>query len=111
MENTKKTALGIDENIEAALSYFLGFITGILFLLLEKDSKFVRFHAMQSTIVTLLLFVIVTVLGMIPLLWLIFPLIWMAELVLWLFLMYKAYQGELFKLPTIGDIAAKQVGM
>ncbi len=110
MENKNKTALGIDENIEGALSYFLGFITGILFLLLEKDSKFVRFHAMQSTIIFLLLFVIIAVLGIIPLFWLIIPLIWIAELILWLFLMYKAYQGELLKLPVIGDIAAKQVG-
>ncbi len=110
MDNKNKTAMGIDENLEGALSYFLGFITGILFLLLEKDSKFVRFHAMQSTIVFLLLFVVMTVLGMIPLLWMIIPLIWIAELVLWLLLMYKAYQGETYKLPTIGDIAAKQVG-
>ncbi len=110
MENKNKTALGIDENIEGALSYFLGFITGILFLLLEKDCKFVRFHAMQSTIVFLLLIVINAVLGVIPLLWMIFPLIGLVELALWLLLMYKAYKGEVFKLPVIGDMAAKQVG-
>jgi len=111
MENKNKTALGIDENIEGALSYFLGFITGILFLLLEKDSKFVRFHAVQSIIISLLLFVIIAVLGIIPLLRLIIPLIWIVELILWLLLMFKAYQGEVFKLPVIGDIAAKQVGV
>lgn len=110
MENKNKTALGIDENLEGALSYFLGFITGILFLLLEKDNKFVRFHAMQSIIVSVLLFVINAVLGIIPLFWIIMPLIGLVGLILWLLLMYKAYQGETYKLPTIGDIAAKQVG-
>lgn len=104
----KKTSLGIDENIEGALSYFLGFITGILLLLLEKDNKFVRFHAMQSTIVSILLFVVVVILGIIPLFWLMLPFIWLLELILWLLLMFKAYQGEMFKLPVIGDIAEQQ---
>jgi len=50
MESKSKTALGIDENIEGLLCYVLGFITGILFLVLEKDNKFIRFHAMQSIV-------------------------------------------------------------
>lgn len=58
MENKSKTALGIDENIEGLLCYVLGFLTGILFLVLEKDNKFVRFHAMQSIVTFLALFVI-----------------------------------------------------
>lgn len=110
-EVNKVTALGIDENLEGALCYVLGFVTGIIFLILEKDNKFVKFHAMQSTIISLLLFVIIAVLGIIPLFWLIIPLIWIAELILWLLLMYKAYQGEVFKLPVIGDIAAEQAGI
>lgn len=105
----KKTSLGIDENIEGALSYFLGFITGILFLVLEKDNKFVRFHAVQSIIISVLLFVIVMILGVIPLFWLILPFVWLLELILWLLLMFKAYQGEKFKLPVIGDIAEQQM--
>lgn len=105
----KETSLGIDENIEGALSYFLGFITGILFLVLEKDNKFVRFHAMQSIIISVLLFVIVMILGIIPLFWLILPFVWLLELILWLLLMFKAYQGEKFKLPVIGDIAEQQM--
>ena len=105
----KKTSLGIDENIEGALSYFLGFITGILFLVIEKDNKFVRFHAMQSIIISVLLFVIVMILGIIPLFWLMLPFVWLLELILWLLLMFKAYQGEKFKLPVIGDIAEQQM--
>src|SRR5659263_765145 len=44
----KKTSMGLDENIAGALCYFLGFITGIVFLLTEKDNKFIKFHAIQS---------------------------------------------------------------
>ena len=50
MKNMEKTSLGLDENVEALLSYILGWVTGIVFLVIEKNSKFVRFHAMQSTI-------------------------------------------------------------
>jgi uncharacterized membrane protein len=113
MENFKKTTLGIDENIEAALCYFLGFITGILFFVLEKESKFVRFHAMQSISIFIPLFVINVVLGFILAIsvvgLMLFPLIYLIELLLWIFLMYKAYKGEKFKLPAVGDFAEKQV--
>jgi uncharacterized membrane protein len=113
MENVKKTSLGMDENIEAALSYFLGFLTGILFFLLEKESKFVKFHAMQSIAVFIALFVINMVLGIILTITIVglflFPLIYLIEVILWIFLMYKAYKGEKFKLPIVGDFAEKQV--
>jgi uncharacterized membrane protein len=103
----------MDENIEAALSYLLGFITGILFFVLEKDSKFVRFHAMQSIAVFIALFVINIVLGIILSVSIVglmlFPLIYLIEVILWIFLMYKAYKGEKFQLPVVSDFAEKQV--
>jgi len=105
-----KTALGIDENIEGLLCYVLGFITGILFLVLEKDNKFVRFHAMQSIVTFLALFVISMVIGIIPVLgWMLSGLLGLVGLVLWLLLMFKAYQGEMYKLPIAGDLAEKQI--
>lgn len=105
-----KTALGIDENIEGLLCYVLGFITGIVFLVLEKENKFVRFHAMQSIAVFLPLFVIGFVIWMIPFIgWAIGTLLWIVELVLWLLLMLKAYQGETYKLPVAGDFAEQQI--
>jgi uncharacterized membrane protein len=102
----QKTSTGLDQNIAGLLAYVLGFITGIIFLILEKDNKFVRFHAMQSTIIFLVLLVI----GMIPffgpvLSFIVSPI----AFILWIVLMYKAYQGEMFKLPVIGDYAAKWV--
>lgn len=113
MDNVKKTSLGMDENIEAALSYFLGFLTGILFFVLEKDSKFVKFHSMQSIAVFIALFVINMVLGIILAITIVglmlLPLIYLIEVILWIFLMYKAYKGEKFKLPVVGDFAEKQV--
>ncbi len=48
---TKKTALGLSENIEGALAYLAGWITGLVFWFLEPENKFVRFHAMQSIVV------------------------------------------------------------
>ena len=104
------TALGIDENIEGLLCYVLGFITGILFLVVEKDNKFVRFHAMQSIATFLILFVVSVVIGFIPFIgWVISPLIGLAGLILWLLLMFKAYKGEKYKLPIAGDFAEQQI--
>jgi len=108
--NNSKTALGVDENIEGLLCYVLGFITGILFLILEKDNKFVRFHAMQSIATFLIIFVISMVIGFIPVIgWLLSPLIGLVALILWLLLMFKAYKGEKYKLPIAGDFAEQQV--
>lgn len=104
------TALGIDENIEGLLCYVLGFATGVLFLVLEKDNKFVRFHAMQSIATFLGLFVISMVVGFIPIIGLVIsPLIGLAGLILWLLLMFKAYNGEKYKLPIVGDFAEQQI--
>ena len=97
---------GLPKNTAAALSYVLGWLTGIVFLLIEKD-KFVRFHAAQSIVV----FGILTVVVLIPGIgWVIAPLAWIVGFVLWLVLIFKAYQGEEFKLPWIGDLAKKLLG-
>lgn len=93
-----------------------GLLSGILFLVIEKDSQFVRFHALQSTMVFLTIFVatvLTSTLWAIPLIgWLISTLLNMLlvslTLILWLFLMFKAYSGERFKLPILGDLAEQQ---
>ena len=106
----KKTVLGIDQNLEAVLCYVIGWVTGIVFLVLEKENKFVRFHATQSLIVFLGLFIIGVVFGFIPIIgWIISILLTPVGIVLWIILMFKAFQGEMYRLPVVGDIAAEQV--
>ena len=100
------TSLGMDENIEALLCYSFGWVTAIIFLVMEKNSIFVRFHAVQSLVAFLGLTVALGILVMIPQ-WGIFgaSLLWFAGVALWAALMWKAYQGEWFKLPLIGHFA------
>jgi uncharacterized membrane protein len=101
-----RTVTGLPENTEAALTYLFGWITGLIFLLMEKDNKKIRFHAMQSIIT----FGVATLVTMVPVIgWMLSPLIWLVAFILWLVLIVKAYQGEMFKLPVIGDFAAKQM--
>ena len=105
-----KCSNGLQANVAALLSYLLGVITGILFYVIEKDNKFVRFHAMQSIITFGALFVLNMILAFIPGIgWILSPIIGIVALILWIVLMMKAYQGEDFKLPIIGDIAEKQI--
>lgn len=97
---------GLTANVAAALSYVLGFITGIVFLLTSKD-KYVRFHAWQSTITSIGVVVLNFVLGLTISGLLLVPLIGLGSLILFIVLIVKAYQGEKFKLPIIGDYAEK----
>jgi uncharacterized membrane protein len=112
-------------NVAGLLTYILGFITGIIFLVIEpyKNDKFVRFHAFQSIFfnVALVVFwiaytILASILGFVSLgmlamvMGLVGLIITLAILAYWIFLMYKAYNNELYKIPFIGDLAAKQVG-
>jgi len=104
---TPETSSGLQPNIAALLSYLFGFITGIIFLLISKD-KYVRFHAFQSTFLSGALLVLSTLVGFAPFIGDAFsPLINLAGFILTIILMVKAYQGEKFKLPVIGDYAEK----
>ena len=111
MPETDKSSTGLDANVAAALAYGLGWITGLLFLMTEPTNKFVRFHAMQSTIVFLALSVLTVVLQVIPFLGMLIAVFVVIPLsaILWLVLMFKAYQGERFKLPIAGDMAEQRI--
>jgi uncharacterized membrane protein len=83
-------------------------LTGIIFLLLEKDNKFVRFHAIQSIVVFGAYTVLAIILNFIPVIgWIINLLLGIAAFVFWIVLMVKAYQGQIYKLPVAGDIAER----
>ena len=123
-----KTSMNLEENMASLLCYALMWLTGIIFYLVEKENKTVKFHAMQSFLTFLPLNIIASVIG-----WIGAPkwtaggywgygtvdpgipaLVWVSwaihgiTVILWLVLMIKAYQGEKFKLPIVGDIAEKQ---
>ena len=109
-KSNKNTILGVDENIEAVLCYALGWISGLVFLLLEKKNQTVRFHALQSLTVFLVLWILSVVLVMVPLIGpLVAILTWPISIVLWILMMIKAYQGVKFKLPVVGDFVEKQL--
>jgi len=115
---------GLTSNVAGALAYILGFITGILFLVLEpyKHDRFVRFHAMQSILYSaagivfrigwsILVGALVDVSGWMALV--LVPIGLAISLGLfgfWIFLMYQAYSNREFRIPIIGAIAAKQLG-
>ena len=104
-----KSGTGLPKNTAAALSYVLGPITGVVFLLLEKD-PYVRFHAMQSTVTFGVLFVIQWVFGVTVILFALVPLISVLSFVLWLVLIYKSWQGDEFELPVLGQISRQLLG-
>src|SRR4030043_944865 len=99
MEEKGRSSTGLEENVAGFLCYILGFITGIVFLMVKKKSSFVKFHAMQSTITFLGLFIISLILGFIPIIGLLVYPIWILSLILWLVLMVKALRGERYSLP------------
>ena len=105
-----KTSMGLQQNVAALLCYLGTWITGIIFFLIEKENKTVKFHAMQSIITFGGLNIIMFVVGFIPVINLFaVPVLWVVEVILWIVLMVKAYQGQMIKLPIAGDIAEKQI--
>jgi len=107
---TSKSRTRLDSNVAAALAYALGPIGGIVFLLIEKNDGFVRFHALQSIVTFTGIAVLHLVLRNLPLL------AWMAGLpfmiltvVVWIVLMFKALNRERYKVPVLGDFVERQL--
>ena len=122
-----KSSTGLDENIAAPLSYVFGWVSGLIFFLMEKDSRLVRFHAMQSILLgaaALVIFVVFWIVAVVSslvvgyissilggIVWLVMVLVG-GVLGLGIFVgaiisLIKAYQGQYFKLPVIGNYAEK----
>ena len=115
---TTSAAPGLTDNVAGALAY-VTIIPAIVFLVLEpyNRKRFIRFHAFQCiffAIAWTVVWIILGIIGHIPFLgWgtvLLWPLVSLAGLIIWLILVFKAYQGQMFKLPVIGDMAEKQAG-
>jgi uncharacterized membrane protein len=106
----EKTASGLDENVAGALCYGLGWVTGLLFFATEPKNGFVRFHAMQSMVVFGAACVALIVCLTIPFIgWILSIFVVYGSAALWLVMMFKAYQGERFKLPVAGEIAEERI--
>ena len=124
---TGKSGTGLDENIASLLAYAFGWVSGLILFLMEKDNRRVRFHAMQSILLNVAVVVVAIVLGIVISIlifilgqisgvlagiatilwflgWLLFGVVIFA---IWVLCMVRAYQGKVFKLPFIGDMAEK----
>ncbi|MNC21847.1 Chloroplast import component protein (Tic20) [compost metagenome] len=105
-----KSSTGLPENIAACVCYFFPFIGGIVFLALEKRSRFVLFHALQSLIAFGLLMIVHVTSGFIPLLGaLIGAIISLCSFAIWLLMIFHALGGRWYKLPWVGDLAESQL--
>jgi len=111
------TASGLSQNVAAGLSYFT-WIAGLVFFLIEKQNRFVRFNAMQSILfsgaLTILGIIIQVLAGFLPAsvaiaLSCVWGIAGLAFLVGWIFCLVNAFQGKTFKLPYIGDVAERYV--
>jgi uncharacterized membrane protein len=108
-------AAGLSDNVAGALCYLFGFVTGIIFLVLApyNQNKFVRFHAFQSIFLNVGWIVLSIGLGMFGVIThgltvFLYPLLYLAGFVLWLYLMYSAFNNKKVKIPVVGDLAEKQ---
>lgn len=105
-----RSSTGLPDHIAAGLCYFVPFLGGILFLALEKRSRFVLFHALQSLITFGTLMVAHMLSGFIPLIGpLIAGLLSLCTLAVWLLMLYHALGGRWYKLPWVGELAERQL--
>ena len=116
------TSTGLEPNVAAALAYLLGPFTGVAFLVLERENRFVRYHAAHAIAVSVVLLVLSvvlsvlsTILAFVPLLgWLVATMLsvglGLGSLALWLLLMWKAYKGEEWSPPITGPLARRLSG-
>ncbi len=114
------SAPGLRQNIASALCYLLGFVTGIIFLVLSpyNRDRTIRFHAFQSIFLSLALFVIDIILSILSgILWaanagalagLLWRLYQLATLIGWIYLMYSAYMDRKIVVPVVGPLAQRQ---
>ena len=102
---SSKSHVSENSRMMAALSYLLGPITAVVFLMIEKKDSYVRFHAMQSLITFGALFIIYVILTFTIVGLVLLPLLLIFQFILWIMLMYKAFTGEKYQLPYVGKFA------
>ena len=119
------TNVGMTDNLAGALCYLVGFITGILFLVLApyNQNRLIRFHAFQSIFLNIAFVVLEIIIGILGFVFRVIPVlgillmsvlyfcVGIGALVVWLYMMFKTYNGEKVLLPVIGPMAEKQAGV
>jgi uncharacterized membrane protein len=115
-----ESSTGMSANTAGLLCYLATWITGIIFVVWEKKSTFVKFHAWQSimtfgalTVIQIILSIIAAIAAftLSPGWWFAHVLgiiVWVITVGLWIALMLLAYQGKMWKVPLAGDWAEKQ---
>jgi uncharacterized membrane protein len=104
-----RTALGMKARTAGWLCYLFAWVTGLIFFLLERDSRFVRFHAMQSILFFGILGVLEWVFGHLPFFGAIGGALGLVMFIGWIVMMVKAHRGEYYKLPLFGDLADRLI--
>jgi len=104
------TALGMRARTAGLLCYLFGWVSGLIFFLLEKENRFVRFHAMQSILFFGILTILGWVFGHLPFLGIIGGVIGLVMFIGWIVMMIKAHRGEYYKIPFFGDLAERLLG-
>lgn len=103
-----QTSIGMSQNTAAGLSYVFMWLSGLIIFLVEKQNRFVRFHALQSVMFFGSMYIISIVAGFLPYIGgVIGTLAWLVTIVGWIVLMINGFQGKYFKLPVIGDYAER----
>ncbi len=105
--DTGKSALGLDGNLAAALGYPIGIIA-IICLIMEKENRFVKFHALQSILLHVAFILVAAGVGIIGMLvWLLWLVVFLGWLIMLIMAAVKAYGGIEYKLPIVGNMAEK----
>ena len=106
-----KSSTGMEANVAAGVSLLAGWITGLIFFLIEKDSKFVKFYALQAIGLSVVM-IAAAVLNFIPILGQIaYGVIGLGVFIMWIVCLINAFGGKVFKVPVVGNFAAQQVGL
>ena len=105
------TSMGMRARTAGLLCYLFGWVTGLIFFLLERENRFVRFHAMQSLLFFSILSVLEGVFSYMPFFFApIGGAIGFVMFIGWIVMMVKAHRGEYYKLPLFGDLAERLIG-
>jgi uncharacterized membrane protein len=105
-----RIGLGMKARTAGFLCYLFGWVTGLIFFLLERESRFVRFHAMQSILFFGILSILQWVFSHLPFFGIVGGALGVVMFIGWIVMMVKAGRGQYYKLPLFGDLAEWLIG-